>query len=206
MIVSEYFEKSISNARCSSWFTRDNMKYFLWEFDIYESTILRKNRSKICNFIEIKLENISKSVAKWSWKRWESRCCSYERKRFHWKLHTLCPRSRSYHNINLKILHRRIENFLNLWTKTMYLIDKKYISLLKVWKYTNKVGLLLDCWTWTRTQVAPHLVGKNRRNCSFSKTRRPIKEYMLEWISSYLCGTYRNGKMLLQLCLSDIVL
>ena len=65
------------------------------------------------------------------------------------------------HNVNRKILHRRVKNFLHLTVQTMDLIHEEDIPLLKIIKDCRHLARFLDRRAGCYLHMSAHLIGND---------------------------------------------
>ena len=93
-----------------------------------------------------------------------------------------CPFSN--HDIDGKIFHGRVKNFLHLPVQTMYLVYKQYITFLKIIQYGSHLSRLFYGRTRCYFHMHTHFIGYNSRKCSFSQSRRTVKQHMIQHVST----------------------
>lgn len=130
LIVTKDFYISVCNSRCSSC-TKCCCLYGIRTYFLHTKKRKRTlyDFCEIICIIEIKFENISKSVSEWTRETRKLCCCTNKGKLWYIHLYTRCSCSRSNHDIYLKVFHSRIEDFLDLWFEPMDFIDKENFSL-----------------------------------------------------------------------------
>ena len=114
-------------------------------------------------------------------------------------------RSLAYHEIELIILHRRIEDLFHTLIEPVDLIYEQYFILFEIGKYGSQVSRLLDGRTGSNVKTYAHLIGDDTCKSSLTESRRPIEQYMIERFTALLGCFDEYLEIGLDLCLSGII-
>src|SRR5579872_977165 len=86
--------------------------------------------------------------------------------------------------IDLVILHRRIQELFDHSAQTMYLVDEQDVAFFQRGQDTNQIFRLLERRAAGRPQRASQILGDKRCERRLAQAWRPIKQDVLEWFAS----------------------
>src|SRR5579862_3444030 len=95
-------------------------------------------------------------------------------------LHRARRRSRADNEIELKILHRRIKDFLDRRIETVNLVDEQYVAILEIGQERREIAGLGDHRTGRATEIDAELARQNLRQSGLAETRRTDEQHVIE--------------------------
>ena len=134
-----------------------------------------------------------------------TRCCADQRKLRQIQADRARRRAFSDHDINRKILHRWVKNLLDLAVQAVDLINKQDVALLQIVKDRCHLTRFFDRRAARYLHMGSHLICNDARQRCFSKSRRAVKQHMIENITSLFCCFNIYFQVLFRLFLSDVV-
>lgn len=163
LIIAENFDETIDDTGSPATLLGDeHVDSWGCDDDSEESKGSRDNSLKIGELVEIKFENIPESIPKRSGDFGELSCRTDESELGDIHLDGCRTRPGSDHNINREVLHRRVEDLLDLRLETMNLVDEEHVSFFEAREERDDIGLFLDRGTARVFEMRIHLRGDNR--------------------------------------------
>src|SRR5688572_17623887 len=108
-------------------------------------------------------------------------------------------------DIELKILHCRIEDLLDVGLQPMYFVDKQDITRLKIGENRGEVSFQLDERSCRGAKSRAHFVRDNGRKRRFAKARRSIEEDVIECFPALARRLDSDFEVLLDVILPDVL-
>src|SRR6516225_7744803 len=112
-------------------------------------------------------------------------------------------RSLADNQVELEILHRRIEDLLDRWRQAMDFVDKEDIARLQIGEQRGEIAAALDDRARGGTEPDSHLARNDVRECRLAEARRSGEEDMIERLAPGLRGIDKHAEIVPQLTLSD---
>ena len=116
--------------------------------------------------------------------------------------HAARVRSLVNDDVELEILHRRIEIFLNGFLETVNLVNEQHIAFLKVGEQTGEVAGFFNGRAAGGLEVGTHGFGENVGDGGFAEAGRPVEQDMVERLAALLGGGDGDLQPLLHLRLA----
>ena len=118
--------------------------------------------------------------------------------------HAARRRTFAYNNIQRKILHRRIEDFLYCFGKAVDFINKQNVILAKIRQYSCQISLTLNRRTARYADIHVQLIGNNIRQRRFAEARRAEEQHMVKRLMTGSSSLDEDRQIILDLLLADI--
>src|SRR5688572_21253406 len=103
-------------------------------------------------------------------------------------LHRSRTGSLADHDVQLVVLHRRIENFFDGWREPVNLVDEQDLVFLEVGQHAGKVPRLLDRRAGRGGHRHAHLVRNHERERRLAEAWRPVQQHMIERFAALAGG------------------
>ena len=120
------------------------------------------------------------------------------------KTHAARRRTFADNNIQRKVLHRRIEDFLYRFREAVDFINKQNVILAKIRQYRCQISLTLNRRTTRHADIHVQLVGNNIRQRRFAEARRAEEQHMVERLMTGSSSLDEDRQIILDLLLADI--
>src|SRR5271167_5186080 len=146
---------------------------------------------------------LAKAVAQRRTQQSRAGRCTDHRERLYRELHG--PRSRPFsdHNIELEVLHRRIENLFDHSCETMDLVDEQYVTLIEIVHDCGKIACTFDRRPRGYPQVDTELTRDDMSQRGLAEAGRSGKQNVIERLAAYARRLDRHRENLPDALLSD---
>ena len=98
-------------------------------------------------------------------------------------LHRAGRRALADDEVELVILHGRIEDFLDRRVEAVDLVDEEHVALFEIGELRRQIARLGDDRAGGRAEIDPELAGDDLRQRRLAETRRPDEEHMVEGVA-----------------------
>jgi hypothetical protein len=109
------------------------------------------------------------------------------------------------HDVEAKVLHRRIEVFLDNRREPMDFVDEQHVARAQMGDQACEVPLLLDGRTAGCVQCGPHLGGDDVRERGLAETRRATQQHMIERLPTHARGAGEDLQVLHERLLPHVI-
>ena len=106
-------------------------------------------------------------------------------------------------DVELEVLHRRVEDLLDCGGQAVDLVDEQHVAGLEVREQRREIAGPLDRRTARHAQRRPHLVGDDVRERGLAEPRRPMEEHVIERLGPIACRPHEDLQVLAQAILAD---
>src|SRR5208337_584581 len=130
-------------------------------------------------------------------------CCPDKGKMFEVQFDRACTRPFTDHHIDEKILHCRVQYFLDDRVDPVDLVDEQDIPPFKGGEECSNIPGFLEHRTRRGPNIRPHLAGDDMGKRGLAKPRRTGEQDVVYWFIAFLCGNNSNLQALLDLYLPD---
>ena len=107
-------------------------------------------------------------------------------------------------DVQLEVLHRRIEDLFDIGLKPVNLVHEKHIGRIEVGEDRRQIALDLNQRAGSRAKTGGHLVGNHRRQRGLSETGGTVEQDMIERLAPLAGRSDRNFEVFLDSRLPDI--
>ena len=153
--------------------------------------------------IEVETHRNAEAVAERRRQKPGARRCADQRELGEVDLHRSRRRPLADDEVELEILHRRIEHFFHGRIEPVDFIDEQHVALFEVGKQRCKVARLGDDRARRRLEVHAQLARHDLRQRRLAKARRPREQHMVQRLATGLRGLDEDLEILLGLRLAD---
>src|SRR6266850_516862 len=108
-------------------------------------------------------------------------------------------------DVELEVLHRGIEDFLDIGLEPMNLVDEKHIAEFEVCQNRSQITLHLDQRAGGRTESCPHFVGNNGSECCLTQPGRTIQKNVVERLTALARGLDGYVEVVLNRLLANVL-
>ncbi len=111
-------------------------------------------------------------------------------------LHRARRRPRADDEVELEILHRRIENFFDRWVETVNLVDEQHIPRLEIGELPREIARLADDGAGGRMEIDAELARDDLRQRRLAEARRPDEQHVIERLAARFGGLDEDAEIL----------
>src|SRR5262245_60522209 len=133
----------------------------------------------------------------------ESRGRADERELFNRHRDRLRLRSIGEPNVDLVVLHRRIEELFDDRPETMDLVDEQNVARAQVGQRHDEIARLLERWTRGRPDIDAELTGDQLGQRRFAESRRAEKQRVIQRLPARERGVDEDAEAVFHLLLHD---
>src|SRR6266446_4124441 len=108
-------------------------------------------------------------------------------------------------DVELEVLHRGIEDFLDIGLEPMNLVDEKHIAEFEVCQNRSQITLHLDQRAGGRTESCPHFVGNNGSECRLTQPGRTVQKNVVERLTALARGLDGYVEVVLNRLLANVL-
>ncbi len=119
--------------------------------------------------------------------------------------HRPCRRPFADDQVELEVLHCRVEDFLDRRIEAVDLVDEEHIALLEIGQQRRKITGLADDRTGGGAKPDPELLGHDLRQRRLAEARRSGEQHVVERIAARLGGLNEDAQVGPRLLLADEV-
>ena len=109
------------------------------------------------------------------------------------------------HDVELKVLHRRIEDFLDDRAQTMDLIDEQHVARLQIGQQCREIAGALQHGTGGLPQIDAQLVRDDVRQRRLAEARRPENQHVIQRFAAVARRSDEDLHLRLDGALPDVV-
>ncbi len=115
------------------------------------------------------------------------------------------PRRRAFadHQIELKILHRRIEDFFDGRVQPVNFVDEEHVALFEIGQKRREIAGLRDHRARCRAEADAKFLGHDLRQRRLAEPRRPGKKHVIERIAASARRLNEDAEIGARLLLAD---
>ena len=113
-------------------------------------------------------------------------------------------RSLADDDIQLEILHRRIQNLLHRPAEAMNFIDEQNIAVRQISQNRRQIARFLNRRAAGHTQICAHFISNHRRHGRLAKPRRAVQQHMVKRLAALFGSSNRQFQILFQPLLPDV--
>ena len=125
-----------------------------------------------------------------------------QRKRRQFDLYRTCGGALVENDIDLVILHGRVEILLHYRTETMYFVDEQHVARRKVGQQAGQIARLVEHRARSDFQLRPHFVGDDVGQRRLAQSRRSVQQHVVERVAAHKCGLDEYSEIVDDLILS----
>ena len=120
--------------------------------------------------------------------------------------HRARARALTDQDVELVVLHRRIQHFLDHRRQAMDLVDEQDVARFEIGQQRGQVAGTLQHRAGGLAQVDAHLLGQDMRQRGLAEARRPEDQHVIQRIATATRGLDRDAQLLTHRRLADVVL
>ncbi len=128
-----------------------------------------------------------------------------QREAFQRQLQRLGIRAAIDDEVDLKILHRRVEKLFHDAAEAMHLVNEEDVALFERRQYADEILGLLQCRTAGRTKVRAQLARDQSGKRRLTQSRRSVEEDVLERFPAPLGGVDGDAQIFDDAFLTDVL-
>ena len=128
-----------------------------------------------------------------------------ERERLERHLDRARRRPAADHDVELEVLHRRIEDLLDVRREAVNLVDEDHFALVERGEHPREIARALDDRARRRSNRRAQLVGDDCCERRLAETRRTIQQDVIERLAPVAGGGNRHLQVLADAVLADVV-
>ena len=128
-----------------------------------------------------------------------------QRERRHRHLHRPRAGPLPDHDVDLEVLHRRIEELLDDRTHAVHFVDEEHIALLEIGQDARQIAGLLERRPRRGAHRRAELVGNDVGQRRLAQPRRAVEQHVIERLAALARGRDRNDQVLAHALLADVV-
>jgi hypothetical protein len=153
--------------------------------------------------VEIQTDGNSKAVAQGRCEKSGTRGRADQRELSEINANRACRRPLTDNEVELEVLHRRIEDLFNRRVEAMDFINKEHVALFEVGQKCCEITGLGNYRTGRRAKADAQFLGHNLRKRRLAKTRRPRKQHMIQRIAARFGRLNEDAQVRARLLLPD---
>src|SRR3984957_19466246 len=111
-------------------------------------------------------------------------------------LHRARRRPGADDEVELEILHRRIENLLDRWVETVNLVDEQHVPRLEIGELPSEIARLADDRTRGRMEIDAELARDDLRQSGLAESRRADEQHVIERLAARFGGLDEDAEIL----------
>ena len=154
--------------------------------------------------VEIQSKTLAETVAQRRGQKPRTRGCADQSKMLDRQFDRPRGGSLADHDVNLEILHRRIENLLDDMAQAMDFIDEKDVTFVEIGEQRRQIAGALHHRPRCGLDIHAHLPSDDIRERSFAESRRSMKENMVEHVMARARRLDGDFEICLDLLLADV--
>ena len=128
-----------------------------------------------------------------------------QRERLHRQLDRPRARPLADHDVDLEVLHRRVEDFLDRRTHAVDFVDEQHVARLQVGEDRREVARLLEHGTGRRPHRDAQLVADDVRERRLAESGRAEEQHVIERLAALPRGRDRHVEIRAHALLADVV-
>ncbi len=110
------------------------------------------------------------------------------------------------HDVDVVVLHRRVEVFFHHRAEPVNLVDEEHIAFLQVGEHTRNVGGLLEHWSARGGDLGAHLLRNDVREGRLAQSGRPREQHMVQRLAALQRRRHEHLQVALDLLLPNEVI
>ena len=114
-------------------------------------------------------------------------------------------RTLSDHDVDVKVLHRRVEHLLDDRRQAMDLVDEQHVAGFEVRDDGREIARLLERRAGGRAQARVHFVGDDVRERGLAEAGRAEEQHVIERLAPFARRGQRDLEILFDLVLADVL-
>lgn len=203
-VIADAFENAIGDARRLSAGFGDDVRAFFIELNTEDARGTLHDLLDFHRFIEFQAMNGAEAIAEGVGERAELGGGADQSELRQVELKRACGGTLADHDVELVILHRRVQYFLDRFVEPMDLVDEEDIARFEVRKYRTEIADFFDGRTGSDADIHPHFFGDDIGESCFAEASRSIEKYVL-YIFSATAGRFdEESEIGLDFFLADI--
>ena len=114
-----------------------------------------------------------------------------------------CRRPLAHHDVELEVLHRRVQDLLHRSRQAVDLVDEEDITLFELGEDGCQIAGALECRARCDVEVDPHLGGDDAGQRGLAEPWRPGEEEVIDRLPAAASRLEHDREVLLELALAD---
>ena len=153
------------------------------------------NAFKLGNLVKVETDGNAETIAQRRRQKAGARCRPDQRERCEFDADGARARSFADNEVQLEILHRGIEDFLDGGRETMNLIDEKNIARLEIGEEGGEIACPGNDGARRRAEIDTEFARNDLRQRRLAETGRPGKQHMIERLGACPRGLDEDGEI-----------
>lgn len=117
-------------------------------------------------------------------------------------LNRACRGTLVEHDVDLVVLHGRVEVLLDNGAEAVDLVDEEHVARVEAGQQTGQVARLVQHGARRDAQLGAHLVGDDVRERGFAQSRGAVQQHMVERVAAHECRLDEDAEVLDDLLLA----
>src|SRR4029453_17779794 len=203
--VAHAAQKSVDEARRAARAPRDLERARGIELDLQKPRGTGDDPGELFRRIELEACNDAEAVAQWIGEHPGASGGADQRKRRQVELEAARRRALADHDVDLEILERRVEDFLDDSGEPVDLVDEQHVVRFEVREQRGKITGALEHGPRRLPQVDAELVRDDVRQRRLAEARRAEQQHVVERFLALLRRLDENRQLAANLLLPDIL-
>ena len=165
----------------------------------------RHDLGKLLDRVVIQAIRNAKAVAQRASQHTRAGRCRHQRKLGDIEANRASGRTFTDHDIERKVLHSGIQDFLDRPIKAVDLVNKQHVTRLQVSQDGCQVTGARNSGAARRLDLSAQLVGDNRGQRGLAQARRAREDHVVERLATALCRLDQHTKALFDMLLTAVV-
>ena len=182
--IADAAQQSTGDPRRTTRAAGDFRRAIICQIHAKPQGLVGEDHRQFVTVVELQPHLNSEAVTKRRCQQAGAGCCADKGEGRQINPHRSCRRPLANDQIQLEILHRRIENLLNRRVQTVNLVDEQHIARLQVGQQRRQIAGARDHRAGCCAKADAEFAGDDLRQRCLSKSRRAVKEAVVHGIAA----------------------